>query len=209
MMYPHVLLCNTEARTANCPNDCSKHGVCAYGLLDEYGRSLSKCVCLGGWTGEDCSINVQCKALDYCSGHGSCANEECICDCGYDGEKCDQVVVGTEVSCPDDCNGNGECIMGQCYCHPGYNGEGCEIATGCINNCNGRGQCKWGKCFCDVGYGFVATTRNDNSLYFIVVVLPVRMRMVVEDAPVMDSAVTETVFVRVDMLETHARTLLN
>ena len=50
-----------ENRRSKCPNDCNRHGVCAYGLLDEYGRSMSKCECMGGWTGDDCSVNIQCK----------------------------------------------------------------------------------------------------------------------------------------------------
>ena len=37
------------------------------------------CVCEGGWTGEDCSVE-ECRI--NCGDHGSCENMECVCHQG-------------------------------------------------------------------------------------------------------------------------------
>lgn len=54
----------------NCPNNCSKNGVCISHV----------CKCNKDWDGDDCSIQ-QCPR--NCSGNGICQNKRCHCHDGY------------------------------------------------------------------------------------------------------------------------------
>uniref|UniRef100_A0A8C9QA02 Tenascin C n=1 Tax=Spermophilus dauricus TaxID=99837 RepID=A0A8C9QA02_SPEDA len=76
---------------------------------------------------------------------GRCVENECVCDEGFTGDDCSELV------CPNDCFDRGRCINGTCYCEEGFTGEDCGQLT-CPNACQGRGQCEEGQCVCDEGF---------------------------------------------------------
>ena len=57
------------------------------------------CECAAPFTGEDCN-DVQCS--DPCSGHGQCLNNECFCEQGYTGDKCQEGMCAC-VLCSSSC----------------------------------------------------------------------------------------------------------
>lgn len=81
----------------------------------------------------------------YCSFHGSCVDNVCVCTAGWSGVDCE---VRT---CPAECiastGSTGECdTNGLCQCRPGFTGTTCQITADCsaVNDCNaaeGNGAC--------------------------------------------------------------------
>jgi hypothetical protein len=107
-----VLLLLLEVCTAQCPNDCTKHGTCSI-----YGD----CACFSGYEGLDCSRRSCAKgpafasvpnALDQaheaieCSGQGTCDYSQGICNCysGFSGHNCGRN------ACLQGCSGHGQCV---------------------------------------------------------------------------------------------------
>ena len=95
-----------------------------------------KCKCDSCFTGQACDLE--------CSGHGTCANNSCVCQKGWRGNLC-------ELSdCPGDpdCSQRGVCIrasdnvLPECLCNQGFGGPDCSKLL-CPGNppCNNRGNC--------------------------------------------------------------------
>uniref|UniRef100_A0A8C9Q376 Tenascin C n=1 Tax=Spermophilus dauricus TaxID=99837 RepID=A0A8C9Q376_SPEDA len=95
-------------------------------------------------TGECDGEKTEAQALLHYN-RGRCVENECVCDEGFTGDDCSELV------CPNDCFDRGRCINGTCYCEEGFTGEDCGQLT-CPNACQGRGQCEEGQCVCDEGF---------------------------------------------------------
>lgn len=126
------------------------------------GEAGFTCECAAGFTGPDCSEDVDECAGGGCSGHGTCTNTvgsfTCACDPGFSGATC-----GTNV---DDCAslscGAGSCVdeVGRAYCScpAGTGGPTCNVpATSCSPSPCVRGTCvpngsAFGSCTCPAGF---------------------------------------------------------
>lgn len=116
--------CTSRGTFTDCPgnNTCSGHGICA--------RETGTCTCATGWSGVDCATPVC-----FCSGRGNCSiltsPPQCVCNNGYYGAQCKNVVVATQ--CPNDCteNKNGICntTTKKCACVSGWTGPDCSVVT--------------------------------------------------------------------------------
>ncbi|VDP35035.1 unnamed protein product [Soboliphyme baturini] len=151
-----------EGFIGNCPCLmpllCANGGTCHNLNLNDW-----VCSCPFGYTGKDCSIDIdECLQTD-CSGHGRCANHIgyyiCHCDRGYAGDDCEINV--------DDCQGancscGGRCVDGidsyHCECYDGFAGKFCEKNIDDCRGvtCSGHGKCVDGirahTCTCNAGY---------------------------------------------------------
>ncbi|XP_062573722.1 attractin-like protein 1, partial [Saccostrea cucullata] len=58
-----------------------------------------------------------------CSGRGACSGDICVCDAGYQGEDCGDII------CPSNCSLNGDCVNNQCQCHAGFTGADCSLTA--------------------------------------------------------------------------------
>ncbi|MFC2015230.1 thioredoxin family protein, partial [Chloroflexota bacterium] len=128
---------------------------------------LDTCVCPEGWTGANCQIEEKwyCAGVAHddpavCSEHGECVvGGGCVCDYGYEGEACENV-VSDSWNCfemakgdPSACNG-GECVAPDtCECPEGFTGDEClELADCSVSGCY-YGTCVGENiCECDPGW---------------------------------------------------------
>ncbi|XP_006826010.1 uncharacterized protein LOC102805966 [Saccoglossus kowalevskii] len=75
--HPFAVVCKIPTADT-CPSICSHNGIC----VDDI------CLCLGGWTGDDCS-SFHCRDVNECSGHGTCVGPNtCKCINGWQGRDC-------------------------------------------------------------------------------------------------------------------------
>ena len=75
---------------------------------------------------ERCNIN--------CGLHGTCEGDQCICDQGWEGARCDLK------KCDSRCNQHGQCSNGTCICLQGWMGKYCTL-EGCPFDCSNHGHC--------------------------------------------------------------------
>ncbi|XP_060553133.1 fibropellin-1-like [Ruditapes philippinarum] len=135
-------------------NPCNNGGVC------EATSNGYNCTCLPGWTGTNCTTNIDECSSNPCR-YGECHDEvnnyRCTCYPGFTGLNC-----GTDI---DECSSspcaNGVCVDGinnfTCNCDPGYTGSQCRTN---INECSSspcvHGLCEDGvnnyTCLCDAGF---------------------------------------------------------
>ena len=107
---PHLILSflpPTTLFSAQCPNDCSGHGLCG-----KEGATKGRCMCVAGWVSVDCSKHsnaVLRRKSEACAhtcspAHGTCKMGRCACEPGWAGKRCDQAI------CPNMCTavGNGK-----------------------------------------------------------------------------------------------------
>lgn len=94
-LSPFVLL-SVPFTSAQCPNKCSRNGIC---------NNKGACECISSFIGADCSQRICPKGKSFsdmplsqdvahleitCSGRGVCKNGECDCDDGFTGIACER-----------------------------------------------------------------------------------------------------------------------
>lgn len=78
-----------KRKSSICRKNCNYQGIC----------SKRTCVCIGGWTGEDCS-KFTCKNVNDCSNNGKCVGPNtCKCNPGYHGSTCSASFCSRYLSC--------------------------------------------------------------------------------------------------------------
>ena len=77
-----------------------------------------------------------------CSHHGQCQGSGCVCQEGWEGDRCQHR------SCDPRCLLHGQCKNGSCVCQTGFNGRHCTLPA-CTpmgvrqgKICNGHGTCE-------------------------------------------------------------------
>ncbi|KAI8739247.1 fibropellin-1 [Biomphalaria glabrata] len=117
-----------ECRDNGDPNPCYQNrcyrGSCQ---IDSTKSSGYTCVCEQGFTGTDCSIDIDECSSSPCLNGGACTNlpgnYSCTCYNGYSGPRCEIPPCSTST-----------CIQGycssatQCTCYSGYTGVKCDTA---------------------------------------------------------------------------------
>ncbi|OON16251.1 EGF-like domain protein, partial [Opisthorchis viverrini] len=126
-----------------CANQpCANNGTCI--LVDEAGvwidSSLNeptnafdyKCLCGNGWTGKNCTVDVNDCIQDPCKNGGVCEDRPdmryaCHCAPGFVGRRCEFV----DPCIAEPCEHGARCqvdILGRftCHCSPWYHGLRCE-----------------------------------------------------------------------------------
>ncbi|XP_052500473.1 sushi, von Willebrand factor type A, EGF and pentraxin domain-containing protein 1 [Budorcas taxicolor] len=138
-------------------NPCHNSGTC-----QQLGRGYV-CLCLPGYTGLKCEIDIdECSSLP-CHNNGICKDRvgEFICECpsGYTGQLCEENVNECSSS---PCLNKGTCVDGlagyQCTCVKGYMGLHCETevnecqSSPCLNNAVCEDQLGGFLCKCPPGF---------------------------------------------------------
>ena len=117
------------------------------------GINSHSCMCYPGFTGENCSINIDDCSPSVCQNNGTCEDrvDDFICSCPdtYAGKTCER-----QSSCSpeqDNCRNNGFCNMSStegiietsCECLSGYTGLTCETEINeCLSDpCESNGNC--------------------------------------------------------------------
>jgi len=96
---------------------CSGKGKCVAGK-----GGLNQCVCVDGFSGDDCSRVLDCSGNADCSARGICTRGgKCKCDPGWTGDTCSQR------TCPRGCSQHGTCNdQGKCVCDVGWTSADCS-----------------------------------------------------------------------------------
>ncbi|KAI0985231.1 hypothetical protein GJ496_006083 [Pomphorhynchus laevis] len=137
---------------------------CKHGGTCVINGSTYSCLCEKGWTGRNCTEDIdECK-LSYPCGQGQCLNlngsYQCTCERGRDPAKhcrdlldeCDQLK----------CENDGYCIFdvktekSKCECMPGFSGDVCNVRANGCTSCENGGTCIFidgeFKCDCHSNY---------------------------------------------------------
>ena len=138
------------------PSPCGT-GTC---INDGIGTGRVNCTCPLGWTGDDCSIDIdECTFSNACNSQ-NCTNTQgsysCFCEGSGTGSHCfeglDECTITT-------CQNGAECVGSTCYCSFGYSGSNCEnVIDFCDSNpCLNGGICQDGLIshFCRCPKGFI------------------------------------------------------
>ncbi|XP_036385762.1 protein crumbs homolog 2a [Megalops cyprinoides] len=137
---------------AACPNCTSIPGT------EEY-----TCACPKGFSGPNCTVDINECESDPCSGERECVDSVagyfCLCPRGYGGADCKTPVRDCSV---EPCLNNGSCVARAdgygCECSPGFRGERCEEDVDeCLSRpCKNGALCMDGvnqyRCFCVPGF---------------------------------------------------------
>ena len=99
---------------------------CANGSTCTVSGNKFSCICLSGYTGQKCEIDVnECATPGLCQHGGTCVNlpgsYRCQCKPGYTGHRCESVYVPCS---PSPCMNGGTChqtsdFTFECNCLPG------------------------------------------------------------------------------------------
>lgn len=151
------ILCQHDNGCFN--NPCRPNATCDPDPTD--GHAI--CTCPLGFTGDDCSIDIdECAGGSPCEHGGRCVNTpgsfKCDCPSGFNGSRC-------EIDIPE-CDSkpckNGQCLDDKggyrCICHMGFAGRDCEIdideclSNPCQNGATCQDQVNSYRCICQPGY---------------------------------------------------------
>ena len=135
-----------------------------------------KCICLAGFTDQNCSTDINECSSTPCKNRGVCDDElnsfSCSCPAGYSGETCEDYIDEC-ASMP--CMNNGTCLTQllryQCICPLQFTGSHCETDLCNPNPCQHGGLCDYSNttndysCECIATYaGKSCEKKNDNCL---------------------------------------------
>ncbi|XP_022653672.1 delta-like protein B isoform X3 [Varroa destructor] len=109
------------------PNPCSNGATC-----QSHGDGF-KCFCRKGFTGANCTVQVDHCVLKPCANGGTCFSRqndfECACPSGFSGKDCS---LNVDECKPNPCKNGGQCtdlIDGyKCTCKPSFTGANCEYS---------------------------------------------------------------------------------
>ncbi|CAM9664642.1 unnamed protein product [Bubo scandiacus] len=141
-------------------HECPADWICSgtAGLL-EY-----KCICVPGFTGTDCDIDInECESNPCKDPRFECVNSvdgyTCKCQTGLNGDSCQ---TESSVCSSQPCLNNGTCVEGPgdytCVCQPGFTGANCEddidecASRPCQNGAICRDRVNEYGCFCVPGF---------------------------------------------------------
>ncbi|KAJ8036808.1 Fibropellin-1 [Holothuria leucospilota] len=144
------------------PNPCQNGGIC-----DDLNRNYS-CMCLPGFEGRDCQINIDECASNPCLNNAvQCLDGPnfffCVCAPGYTGTRCETEI---DPCLSEPCLNNATCselrgdtsIPFQCLCVDGFAGEFCEedidecASMPCQNNATCNNLLNMYTCDCPNGF---------------------------------------------------------
>jgi len=103
----------------------------------------STCDCVLGYEGRHCTREIDQPCEPACGEHGVCelledvnnvglVSAQCICDLGWSGLKCTEMILGYNACTQNQCNGHGVCEikqwgMADCSCDEGWSGPSCDV----------------------------------------------------------------------------------
>ena len=150
--------CNMTYYGTNCsrkmgpsPDGCYKNNRCKHGSKCISEGNATKCVCLPGYTGDLCQVDINDCGSNPCLNSGKCMDRvnsfQCICPHGYGGSRCE---IDVDECDPSPCNSNATCenLPGnyRCHCQTGFTGLHCNHN---IDYCATGNPCKNGGCCLD------------------------------------------------------------
>ena len=96
-----------------------------------------------------CLHEPHCNHHTGCGVFGRCDSGECVCDAGWEGDKCDVMLCNDGAGC----SVNGTCVNGTCQCDAGIGGLFCdELLCNHGDGCGMHGVCQDGACRCFAGW---------------------------------------------------------
>ncbi|CAL8083409.1 unnamed protein product [Calicophoron daubneyi] len=138
------------------PDPCQNYGICVprgsslqIPWLSDYipvtkSKLNYECICMGGWTGVNCTEDTNDCTNNPCLNGGTCVDQPnmryvCHCHSGYVGRNCEY----TDPCDMEPCENGGVCtadVLGQftCRCSMWYSGERCEVE---IDPCHPQSPC--------------------------------------------------------------------
>ncbi|KAL2103627.1 hypothetical protein ACEWY4_000495 [Coilia grayii] len=160
--------CAPNQTGQNCTQTgCSSPGRCQNGGTCVEADSGSYCICVNGWSGDDCTENIDDCATAACSAGATCidrvASFICLCPYGRTGLLChiDDACIHNPCSNGAQCDTNPINGKAHCNCPSGYGGTYCnedidECSLG-ANPCEQRGKCinTFGSFQCQCPHGFM------------------------------------------------------
>lgn len=126
-VFPAVIMSNADLKAANVVFALL---ICIF-LVHLKKASTASQGCRAGFTGNNCSIDIDDCMNVTCSGNGNCSDrtDGYVCECQDDfyGLNCE---IKASLCTPNPCENNGTCTLEQpsfkCNCTPEYEGKRCE-----------------------------------------------------------------------------------
>ncbi|KAL5022311.1 hypothetical protein ScPMuIL_001466 [Solemya velum] len=145
---------NCDTETENCTGKFLVYfcfnltqGPCENGGSCIQKESGFHCVCLAGFTGKQCQIQLNYCEFNSCHNNATCVemgdNYRCNCMEGYTGQQCD---IDIDECSYSPCQHGSSCLDlladYQCYCNHGYHGRDCQYFSECSSNPCLHGDCE-------------------------------------------------------------------